>query len=74
MDIYPNAETFFIRQSSVSYFDRDLAILLLAPLYERIGIRPPPITINDAEFASKVGMWLDEERFEDPFVGFDLPL
>ena len=63
-----------VRKRLLRHLNRDLAVLFPASINQNSGICPPPVSVNDSKFPIQVGVWFYEQRFEDPFIRFDLPL
>jgi len=75
MDVDPDAEPLLVGQGPVGDFCRNAPVLLLLLVVdENLGIRPSPIAIDDAKFVRNVRVRLQQQRLEDAFIGFDLPL
>ncbi len=74
VDVDPNAEAFFLGESTVSDLDWNLSILLATASYQDTAIRPSAIAINDQVLSFKLGMRFHQQRFKQSFIGLYLPL
>jgi hypothetical protein len=74
MDIYPYSEPLFFAERSISYLDRNSPVFFLAGIDESARIGPSPITVDYAKPTRQIGMGLNQQRFEQAAVRFNLAL